>query len=285
MNATRLSNKALLVKLTQRKPSLTRRDKSLTSTLQQIEQDRSLAVFKRLFQDRGSPVNVIMNASAEVYQYHKLHTLPYVDAGPRLLPNGMYFDYTQEMRHLMAKVERLMLAYMPDYDQLVLDDISFRGGKATAHEYPTAEQFAAAMSNDLRFMPLPDKSHFLFDLSEEDLATFDAAEEEARKVASADTIERMLEPIEKLVTKLTEYQGDKGQRFHNSIVENVLDGCRMARKLAIEPSEELLQHIAHIETVAKGMLDNVEVLKGSANMRASNKAALEAAAKKFNDYF
>lgn len=285
MNFTKLSDKALLVKLTQRKPSLTRRDHSLSATLQQIEKDRSLAVFKRLFQDRANPINAIMSANGDVYTYHKLHTLPYVDAGPRLLPNALYFEYTQEMKHLTAKVERLLDTYMPHYGQLVRDDIAFRGGNASLNEYPTEDQFRAAVSNDLRFMPMPDRSHFLFDLAEDDLAEFERAEAEAAKLAAQATVEHMLKPIEQLVTKLTEYQGEKGQRFHNSIVENVLDGCRQARKLAIDPSPELLAHIDSLERMAKNMLDHVETLKGSANLRAVNKTALEDVAKKMAAYF
>jgi cytochrome P450 len=141
---------------------------------------------------------------------------------------------------------------MPMYDQLVLDDINDRNsghaaGRATVDEYPSAEEFRASMSAEIRFLPMADASHFLFDLSDEDIAAFRRAEEEAAVAANVDTIQRMLKPIASLVTKLSEYQGAKGERFHNSLIENVVDGCKLARKLALSPSAELLAEITALE--------------------------------------
>ena len=39
-----------------------------------------------------------MSKFNDIYVHHKNSTLPYVDAGPRILPNARYFDYTNEMR-------------------------------------------------------------------------------------------------------------------------------------------------------------------------------------------
>jgi hypothetical protein len=63
-------------------------------------------------------------------------------------------------------------------------------------DYPSADEFAARMSFDLRFQPMPDKKHFLFDLSDEDEAAFDTALEDAFKLARNDTVVRMLEPAQ-----------------------------------------------------------------------------------------
>ena len=125
---TKLSDKAMLVKLTTRRASLTKRDAYLTATLQAQENDKSLTVLTKLYKETASPVRQIMSAYNEVYQYHKMHTLPYTDAGPRILPNNMYFEYTQEMKHLIAKVEKKLAAILPHYDQLVHEDIMYREG-------------------------------------------------------------------------------------------------------------------------------------------------------------
>ena len=128
--------------------------------------------------------------------------------------------------------------------------------------------------------PMPDASHFLFDLSDEDVASFKRAEEEAAQAANADTVQRMLKPIQALVTKLGEYQGLKGERFHNSLVENVIDGCTLARKLAISPTPELLADIAELEDAVQGYLKDVEMIKGSAHKRDEAKKKLQDVASK-----
>jgi hypothetical protein len=285
MTPTKLSDKVVLVKLTIRRAALTKRDAVLTANLQAQEKDNSLTVLTKLFKDKDSAINQIMAKYGEVYQYHKKHTLPYVDAGPRILPNDMYMEYTQEMKHRIAQVDNLLDTYMPMYDQLVLDDVMYRNsghaaGRANVTEYPNAEDFRLSMSAELRFQPMPDASHFLFDLSDEDVASFKRAEEEAAQAANADTVQRMLKPIQALVTKLGEYQGLKGERFHNSLVENVIDGCTLARKLAINPTPELLADIAELEDAAQGYLKDVEMIKGSANKRVEAKKKLQDVASK-----
>jgi hypothetical protein len=285
MTPTKLSDKVVLVKLTIRRAALTKRDAVLTANLQAQEKDNSLTVLTKLFKDKDSAINQIMAKYGEVYQYHKKHTLPYMDAGPRILPNDMYMEYTQEMKHRIAQVDNLLDTYMPMYDQLVLDDVMYRNsghaaGRANVSEYPSAEDFRLSMSAELRFQPMPDASHFLFDLSEDDVASFKRAEEEAAQAANADTVQRMLKPIQALVTKLGEYQGLKGERFHNSLVENVIDGCTLARKLAINPTPELLADIAELEDAAQGYLKDVEMIKGSANKRVEAKKKLQDVASK-----
>jgi hypothetical protein len=285
MTPTKLSDKVVLVKLTIRRAALTKRDAVLTANLQAQEKDNSLTVLTKLFKDKDSAINQIMSKYGEVYQYHKKHTLPYMDAGPRILPNDMYMEYTQEMKHRIAQVDNLLDTYMPMYDQLVLDDVMYRNsghaaGRANVSEYPSADDFRMSMSAELRFQPMPDASHFLFDLSEDDVASFKRAEEEAAQAANADTVQRMLKPIQALVTKLGEYQGLKGERFHNSLVENVIDGCTLARKLAINPTPELLADITELEDAVQGYLKDVEMIKGSANKRVEAKKKLQDVASK-----
>jgi hypothetical protein len=242
-------------------------------------------VLTKLFRNRDSAINQILCKYNEIYAYHKKTTLPYVDAGPRLLPNELYFDYTNEMRKRIADVDSLLDTYMPMYDELVADDVMYRNaghmaGRANASEYPTAEQFRQATSVEMRFQPMPDARHFLFDLSEEDEATFKQAEEEALAAANADMVGRMLKPLGALVTKLSEYQGAKGERFHNSLIDNVIDGCDTALRLAINPSQELRDTVAFIKDQAQKMLTTVEVVKGSAIARANAKHELEMVAKR-----
>jgi hypothetical protein len=258
--------------------------------LQAQENDKSLTVLTKLFRNKESAINQIMAKYGEVYAYHKKHTLPYVDAGPRILPNDMYFEYTQEMKHRIASVDVLLDTYMPMYDQLVLDDVAYRNsgsaaGRASVDEYPTAENFRLSMSAELRFQPMPDASHFLFDLSEDDVASFKRAEEEAAAAANSDAINRMLKPMAALVTKLKDYQGGQKERFHNSLIDNVIEGCDMAKRLAINPTPELLAEIEGIKSLAGSILDTVEVVKGSANARAKAKADLDAVANKLAGFY
>lgn len=280
---TKLSDKCMLVKLTIRRASLTKRDNVLTAKVQAQEGDSSLTVLTKLFRDKASPINQITTALNEVYEFHKKNTTPYVDAGPRLLLGANYMDYTDAMRHLIASVDNLKRQWLPYYDQLVLDDIRYRNagsaaGRACVDDYPSMDQFDKSTSIEYRFSPMPDTRHFMFDLSDDDLAKFEQAEAEAAALAAQDTVTRMLKPLHSLVERLKEYQGAKGERFHNSLIQNVIDGCDLAAKLAITPTPELTNEINTLRDAAKACLADAEIIKGSANARDAARAKLEAVA-------
>ena len=160
-----LSEKAMLVKLTTRRANLSRRDEYAESIIQQQMDDASLTVVSKLFRDKANPINQLISTISEGYTYHKKHTLPYIDKGPRVLPNALYEEYTTDMRRLINKTDSLKASLMPQYDSFVQQDIAFRSkgsGRANVSDYPTASDFESRMGFDIRFSPLPDRKHFLY---------------------------------------------------------------------------------------------------------------------------
>lgn len=276
MKVTSLAEKAMLVKLTMRKANLTRRDSGVEAVVQSQFDDSSLTVLCRLFKDKHNPINQVMSATSEIYSYHKNHTLPYVDKGPRILPNNMYMEYTSEMRSRISHVDNLIAKFMPKYDTYVQLDLTHRGGRARVDDYPTAEEFQARLGFDLRFMPLPDRKHFLFDLSDSDVQNFMQAMQDAEAAARTDGISRMLEPLKHLVEKLNRPIGTDGAIFRDSAVENVVEGLEIARKLMIESSPELEGVIKELDAAVSKYAGHKEWLRESPVVR-------EQAAKKLDD--
>lgn len=273
-----LSEKAIKVKLTMRRANLTKRDAVAEALIQQTLDDASLVVNSKLFRDKANPINKIMFAASEVYTYHKAHTLPFIDKGPRLLPNERYLEYMSMMRSKIATVDALLNTHMPNYDQYVQLDIAYRskGGtpRAQASDYPTEQDFREKMSFELRFEPLPDAKHFLFDLDADDMKSFEAAMEETAKLARNAAVMRMLEPLQHLHKKLELPIGTQGSIFRDSAMENVVEGVEMARKLMIDPPPEFHELCDTLTSEMKGF--NPDWLRQSPINR-------EAAAKKLAD--
>lgn len=271
MHLTQLNEKAMLVKLTMRRANLTRRDGEAEALVQAQMDDQSLIVNSKLFRDKNNPINKIMSAVSEVYAWHKANTLPYIDKGPRILPNNNYMDYTATMRHKIAVVDKLLQQHVPNWDAYVQQDIQFRShlpnSRAKAEDYPTAEQFQAKMGFDMRFMPLPDSKHFLFDLSDEDIQGFEQSMAEAMAVAKDDMLKRMLEPLGKLISKLSTPIGSEGSIFRDSALENVVEGIEVARKLAIDASPELQALIGQLEAEMGKYVQRKDWLRDSPPMR------------------
>lgn len=279
-NLTQLCEKAMLVKLTMRRANLTRRDGEAEAIVQSAMDDQSLIVNSKLFRDKANPINKIMSAVSEVYAWHRENTLPYIDKGPRILPNNNYMEYTETMRHKIAVVDKLLDTHMPNWDQYVQQDIHFRSqlasSRAKVEDYPTAAQFRSKMGFDVRFMPLPDSKHFLFDISEEDIQGFEQSMAEALAVAKEDTIRRMLEPLGKLVSKLSTPIGSEGSVFRDSALENVMEGVEAARKLSVDASPELHELTNKLSEEMSKYIQRKDWLRESPPMRKQ-------AAEKLND--
>jgi hypothetical protein len=198
--------------------------------------------------------------------------------------------FTKLFRKKDGPINKIMATHLPAYDQHVLDDIAYRNfgkaaGTASAADYPSAQQFNDRIAFDLRIIPLPNEDHPLFDMAEEDKEAVRAQFSEMLADTNNATIERMLKPLEYLTQRLGTYTGAKGERFHNSVLENVLDGCKLARKLAINATPALVAEIAEIERMVQGYTFNVDSIKADDATRAAAKANLEAATKKLSDYF
>lgn len=278
---TALCEKAMLVKLTQRRVNLTRRDELAETVIQQHMDDSSLTVLSKLFRDPNNPVRKALSHISETYVYHKKHTMPYVDKGPRILVNGLYLDYSNHMRSRRNELDTMIAAIMPYYDQYVQQDIAQRSKtstktRATANDYPSAEEFQERVGFDVRFTPLPDERHFLFDLSEEDQQTFSQAMRDVHIAATNDAIGRMLTPLQHLVEKLNKPIGTDGSVFRDSAVNNVAEGLEIARKLLLDAPPHVVDTMAALDKAVSTFAGNKDWLRESPVMR-------EQAAKKLDD--
>jgi hypothetical protein len=271
----------MLVKLTIRRANLSRRDTAAELLIQQSMDDASLVVNSKLFRDKLNPVNKIIAAASEVYTYHKKHTLPYIDKGPRIVPNAMYFEYTQGIRDQISNVNGMLKQHMPSYDTYVDLDIAYRsksvsGGRAQRDDYPTAGEFEARMGFDLRFSPMPDARHFLFDISADDQKGFEQSMAETATNARNDTVSRMLEPLGHLVSKLNTPIGGEGSIFRDSALTNVVEGVEMARKLAIDPPPELATLMDSLAATVTKCVTGKDLLREDQNTREAAKRKLAA---------
>jgi hypothetical protein len=284
MELTTLASKAMLVKLTSHRVNLIKRDSVDEAVIQAHMDDASLIVNSKLFRDKLNPINKIMTAASEVYTYHKEHTLPYIDKGPRILPNTQYMDYSTEMRNRIQNVDNMMALHMPKYDTYVQLDIQHRSlspnSRAKVEDYPTADQFQSRMGFDLKFTPLPDAKHFLFDLSDADMQAFNDSIESIANRARADVIKGMLEPLEHLVEKLNKPIGTEGHIFRDTAVENVIDGLKRAKMLNVNADADIDNMADSLMSSLRMYEDNKDVLRQSPVVREQAAKKLDEIAKK-----
>lgn len=271
-----LSNKALKVKLTQRSMPTLKREKQLTDEAQETHSDKSLIVMSKLFTDRDNPVNLALRMTRELYTYHRTHTLPWEDGGARLLPNTQYFNYTQEIARRRGELDKWVKDHINNYDSYVLSDIAHRAGqnkpRVKVEDYPSADRLKTALNPVILFDPLPNADHFLFDLNAEDKENFESALADRFKDAQNDAIRRIVEPLTKLIQKLEVYSGNAEERFHTSLVTNVIDGAQQTKDLLIDGDAEFLDKVQQVQSFANSL--SVDSLKENPTYRDKAKDEL-----------
>lgn len=256
----KLNEKAVQVQLSTSRARLSKRDVAAEQYLQSSLGDESLTAYSQLFKDKNNPINRVMTEVNKVYSYHVTNTWPTPQKGVRLLPMQNYAEYQREFKVLTGNVEAMMQKHMPSYDQYVQMDIAARSASAIASgktprasiaDYPSAAEFQRKLSFNLRLIPLPDKSHFLFDVSETDMRALDDWTSEVEEMARQETVKAMLTPLKHLVDKLALPIGTEGSIFRDSAIENVIEGIERAKKLCIDDGEEIKEVIAALDREVK----------------------------------
>lgn len=274
-----LADKAMLVRLARKRLRTSMRDKDLEDTVQSQSGDASLTVTKHLFRDKGNPVRELMRQYDEVYRLHVEQTLPWVDAGPRLLKNSRYIDYMQLMRTAIAKVEAEVPALVAQWDTLVAHDMQSRGARASRDDYPQKDQVGDMFAFDLQCFPLPNVSDFRVEVDDTTKQALDDALHAAELSARQEVINRMMEPMRRAAEKLAVPIGEQGSIFRDSLVENIRDGVKMARELNISDDSTMEQSLADIEqsvTETFGTDDKgIEALRHNQTQRDKAAAKLE----------
>ena len=272
MHALKLHEKAILVKLTIKRPRLLKRDEEAEAIIQNNLNDASLMVNSKLFRDKDNPIAIINANIGAVYTNHKKLTTAYADAGPRILAFATKDRYTEEHNQRIYAIDRDMQRWMPEYDNLVQQDIRARSQgenkRATVADYPTADEFQAATKISIQFLPIPQRSHFLFDMSEEETQAFADREREVEDIVRRDVVGRMLAPLKHLSSILAQPIGAKGSIFRDSSVDNILDGIEQVRELNMFNDDpgftEVIRDLT--EAVARRS-DNVDWLRQSPIVR------------------
>ena len=270
-----LNTKAMLVRFSISKPTTSKRDTSAEQFTQTSLHDTGLKVSATLFKEKTSPVRILLNSANAAYHFHKENTLPYIDRGPRLLPVNNYERYRDTMRQLIREVNQELRQVMPDYYQHVNNDITLRGARAGQSDYPYAADFENSFRLEFTFSPLPDESHFLFDIAEDDRQALNTQLQDVEAAARADLYARLRDPIMKLIAKLNIPVGEPGAIFRDTAVTNINDAIDIARQLAMG-DETILQMCDEVALTIAPVKDNPDVLRESPIVREAAAAKLKA---------
>jgi len=280
----RLNEKALIVQLKIGRPTTTRRDKVAEEYIQREFGDDSLTARSRIFKNKDNPVNKLLQEVRSIYNWHFAHTWASGEDGSRILSIKSLDEYRRTINDMIENLNRMKESVMPHYDQCVQMDINERTEYARAvnkastvciTEYPSAAEFESRTYVSMRLLPLPERSHFLFDVDEADIAGIDSYLQEIEQAVRVSTVRRLLEPVSKLITRISK-PVEKGERFYESNITNVVDAVEAFKKVGVDDDPQLAATVRELDDVVKA--HSTGALRDSDVARSQAKEQLQAVA-------
>lgn len=282
---TSIANRAMKFRLSRGGTKKRVRDPDAEALVKQQLGDEGQIVSRELFKDKNSPLYQYQTLANEMYSYHIKATLPFGDDSSRLLPNAAYFDYTTKMGNYISQLDTLKAHIVTNWAALVAQDVLTRNnalyaqGKpqsATPDDYPSQAQIETRLYINWYPEPIATAGDFRFTLPDEMLTRVD--EQIANMVAEAgrDLYKRMLEPVSKFVDKLSKYTGEKGQRWHDSFVDNLNALTKELPRLNVNNDPMVDTLLQQIDAIIKPYAFAPDALKDDAVARASVQARMAA---------
>lgn len=163
--------------------------------------------------------------------YNRDVTLPWLDAGVRILPATNYDSYMKIMKDYRQGFDQQQNDFFKQYPKLVKESKARMGKMFNEADYPTIEELKVTYRWDLTILPFPDTQDFRVTVGEDMDVIRKEMEEKLQSVwqeAMKDTGQRIAEVVGRMSERLKNYKPNKtGKRaegtFKDSLVDNVRD--------------------------------------------------------------
>jgi hypothetical protein len=223
-------------------------------------------------------IGEIQKIAGEARREHYFMTLPWDDAGYRVLPAAAYLDHAAKLREYSQKFAAAADVFADTFDQLVRDSRERLGGLFRAEDYPSAGEIREKFSFETKVMPLPDASDFRLSLGDEETARVQrqitATVQASLTVASRELWQRLYEGVSHMAERLSAYKvSEEGVEhpFRDTIVTNLVRLVEVLPKLNVAGDPELERMAGQVR--ASLLVDPKELRKSDASRNETARAA------------
>ncbi len=231
-----LTEKALLVNLTISQWTARKHDKTATQEVNTAHNSKDAGRFNKILigKEHLQDIQAIGNRART---FHYENTLPWSDAGERLLPSENYFDYINKLAEFRNEFEVAVNKFCLSYPSLIDQAKANLNGLFNERDYPlnVREKFDLHAS----FMPVPDVQDIRVNLSAQEI-------EHIRKTMGLEISDRFANAQKDIYRRISEQLrhmherlGNDENNFKNSLFENVLELVRLIPRLNVAEDKNI----------------------------------------------
>ncbi len=238
----KLSERAVLVSLSVGVWSNTRTDREVSDEVsEQHNAEKGAGTYKKYLISPKAFVGVNRTASA-ARATNKLLTLPWTDDGVRILATRGHQHHSQQMRTKRLAFEASVLQFKEHFPEHIEEAKARLGTMFKGEDYPTPEQVFSKFSFDVEIRQVPEAGDFRAALNDDQVKAvvkdIERRTKERLEAAVADIYSRITDVTGKMMTRLREYDPEKG-RLQDSLVMNIHEVAEMIPVLNITEDAKL----------------------------------------------
>jgi hypothetical protein len=208
----------------------------------------------------------ITKLATEIRDWHTRQTLPWSDAGTRLLPMANFFDYKDQMADYEEVFKERVDAFIKNYPNIITVMAYRLGSLFDRNDYPDADIIANRFKLKYTIMPVPEVGDFRVDveqgMKEKLEQEYKNAYDERVNNAMNDAWSRLHQTMARMVERLS---GNDKKIFRNSLVDNALELTGLLTKLNVTKDPKLEQARIGLEKSLMGV--SPEDLRQHADLR------------------
>lgn len=222
-------------------------DRKATSQVAQANnvQATSGAYYKSLVE--GGALEEIKKLVTKVRTSHYNRTLPWSDAGPRVLSNVGYFDYVQEMAAYAAEFDKLVDQFLQEYPLMRQEAKRLLGSLFNDDDYPDLQAVADKFSFKTSITPLPMGDDFRCDIGAAEVERIRAEITANTNAAMQKAVDEAFERVTKVVESFVDRLADPDTVFRDSLVVNARDLADILPSLNVTNDPRLAELAAKLK--------------------------------------
>ena len=271
--------------------------------------DLSLSVWtgRKLDKTVSAEVDVSKNAKGRAGNYHKnllagseklaeigklssairnwsySQTSPWSDAGTRLLPSTLFFDYKAKLAEYEKMFSDKVVEFLAEYDVLVSKSAFQLGDLFNREDYPLVDKVQSKFGMYYTFSPVPEAGDFRVDIGEAGMAELKKRYDDAFRYRIESSMKDVWERLHDALSKMSErfdYDGSGTKKiFRDSLVENAQELTGLLKHLNITGDMQMEAMRKRLEGLLSGC--DADSFREDDALRTNTKSALDEMLKKF----
>lgn len=216
-----IADAAVLVKLTIRQWDGFRKDKKISQFVDsEFQTNGEAGNYNTRLVDKATLKPVSKITSKTRVEHNKL-TFPWCHDGLSVLPNKMYFKYGEMFRMYKDLFEQNVDNLCDQFPVIMANQQNRLGNLFDESLYPSVRELREKYSMTFNIFPIPQDSHFLIDLEEEEMTKVKNTMQEEIGLAQQAALETLYGRVHKVVQHMQARLADPNNFFKNSLVTNI----------------------------------------------------------------